>query len=314
MKLFAATLAVASAQDFVSSEAGDDARTFSFGDSAFDYGDSYSGFQGGAFYDSAYGSDYGSLAAAYNYDDVNAAPADADAAVADDAGRDKDEARYFGVTEVTEPTTTTKTFTTTPMKKTYCLKCDVMEAAKCAIDAADIEVEACEADDVCFLEVRRSFTRAPSGGVLTQICTGCKHKQACMDLKNQNSITGKTRFYDLEQCHPMSANFKNPRLTDMASVCRTCFLPSDMTKDDIDDDVTGVEYAHKFLVGSAGDDDEDASDDFLTIPDGTDASEPVLFYGNNDADFYDNWFRLRHGIPHLSSYDLDFSMDSPVEE
>jgi hypothetical protein len=297
MKLFAATLALASAQDL--GDAGDDARTFSFGDSAsFAYDDSYAGFGAGSFYDSAYGSDYGSLAAAYNYDDADAAAADADAAVADEAGRDKDEARYFGVSVSTTPPPTTTTYTTTEWKQRYCLKCDVMSTSECAVaGSGGATEEGCEANEVCFLELRRSTVRAPSGKAVTQICTGCKNRQACWDLKQQNSVTGLNKFRDLSQCHPTNANNNSPRLGDVTSVCRTCFAPSDVTF------ASATTKSDKFLIGNA-------NNLSFTIPNGSGISKTVTLYGSSDSDFNEIWFTSRHGISHVTSYDFDFSMDA----
>ena len=300
MKLFAASFALASAQEFAA-DAGDDARTFSFGDSAsFAYDDSYAGFGAGSFYDSAYGSDYNSLAAAYNYDDADAAAADADAAVADEAGRDKDEARYFGVNVVSTTSTTSTTFTTTEWKQRYCLKCDVMSTSQCAAaGSGGATEESCEQNEVCFLELRRSTVRAPSGKQVTQICTGCKHRQACWDLKQQNSVTGLNTFRDLAQCHQTNAGNNRPRLGDVTSVCRTCFQPSDETF------ANAATKANKFLIGNA-------NDQSLTIPNGSSVSNTVTLYGSSDSDFNEIWFSSRHGISHLTSYDIDFSMAAPA--
>merc|ERR1712037_762484 len=137
MKLFAAAIALAKAQDEVV-DAGDDARTFSFGASAYSFGDYGASFDSGNFYDSAYGSDYAELSASYNYDD-----AANDGAVADEAGRDKDEARYFGqaINTVTTTTVTTTPGTTHPAVG-YCIKCDVMDVSTCV--ASSTNIEACD--------------------------------------------------------------------------------------------------------------------------------------------------------------------------
>ncbi|CAG5103148.1 Oidioi.mRNA.OKI2018_I69.chr1.g639.t1.cds [Oikopleura dioica] len=297
MKLFAATLAIASAQDFAASEAGDDARTFSFGDSAFDYGESaYAGFDSGAFYDSAYGSDYNSLSAAYNYDDADAAAADADAAVADEAGRDKDEARYFGVVQATTTSPTTQTFTTTSRITKHCIKCDVMTPAKCAVvgQTNDEVNQPCENGEVCFLEVRRSH----QADKLTQICTGCKNAQACWDLKQQNSITGAKALRNLAQCHQMhTSGNRIPRLGSIASVCRTCFAPSTSAYASTSD----ANKPNQFFAGNS-------DGNSFTIPNGSGVSATVTLYGSNDATFNDIWFTNRHGLSSTSSYDLDFSL------
>merc|ERR1712037_415035 len=224
MKLFAAAIALAKAQDEVV-DAGDDARTFSFGDSAYSFGDYGASFDSGNFYDSAYGSDYAELSASYNYDDAAAADAAAnDGAVADEAGRDKDEARYFGqaINTVTTTTVTTTPGTTHPAVG-YCIKCDVMDVSTCV--ASSTNIEACDHGDVCFLEVRRNKPR--TGTVLTQLCTGCKSAQACFDLKAQNMVASSTTPRTMLQCFPTFHLLNTGhRLGEMASICRTClFLP-----------------------------------------------------------------------------------------
>merc|ERR1712176_990390 len=87
-------------------------------------------------------------------------------------------------------------------------------------------VEACDHGDVCFLEVRRNKPR--TGTVLTQLCTGCKSAQACFDLKAQNMVTNSATPRTLLQCFP-TLHLLNTghRLGEMASVCRTCFVPSE---------------------------------------------------------------------------------------
>jgi len=296
MKLFIATIALAKAQDVA--DAGDDARTFSFGDSAFDsygsYGDST--FGSAAFYDSAYGSDYGDLSAVYDGNDA-AAAADADAAVADEAGRDKDEARYFGTTAAQVTTTTTPPTTTTHDADTFCLKCDVMTPADCVSSSGVIQ--GCDHGDVCFLEVRRNNPRAPSNTAVTQICTGCKDAQACFDLKDQNAVVGSNRFRDLMQCYPMHAAAANrPRLGEMASVCRTCFIPSS---------TNAVKTSVNFLTGTSG---NHAS---FTIPNGTGTPTTFTLYpaSPNQAAYESFWFTEDHGLTE-ATHGLDFSIAYPA--
>merc|ERR1712210_274818 len=215
MKLFAAAIALAKAQDEVV-DAGDDARTFSFGDSAYSFGDYGASFDSGNFYDSAYGSDYAELSASYNYDDA-AAAADAaanDGAVADEAGRDKDEARYFGQA-INTVTTTTVTITpgTTHPAVGYCIKCDVMDVSTCV--ASSTNIEACDHGDVC-------------------------------DLNAQNMVASSTTPRTMLQCFPTFHLLNTGhRLGEMASICRTCFVPSATNFDS----VTAANNEEVFLKG-----------------------------------------------------------------
>jgi len=298
MKLFVATIALAKAQD-----AGDESRTFSFGDSAYDFGDSAYDFGASNFYDSAYGNDYASLSANYNYDDAAADAAAADASVADEAGRDKEEARYFGGAVATTTTTTPGTPPTTTTHETdvYCIKCDVMNPAECVATGKD--TEKCAHGDVCFLEVRRNNPR--TGNALTQICTGCKSPQACYDLKAQNMVASSTTPRGLLQCFP-TTNLLNTghRLGEMASVCRTCFIPSDAIKDSDTNTHTDADKkrffwadATKYYIPQAGD--------------GTTANAEYTLYSEDVApgttEFVKAWFSEPHGLS-LAVHGINFSI------
>jgi len=291
MKLFIATVALAKAQDI---DAGDESRTFSFGDSAYSFGDDAYSFDAGNFYDSAYGSDYADLTANYNYDDAAAAGAAADAAVADEEARDKDEARYFGGASVTVTTPTVPpTTTTTHESDTYCIKCDVMDVTSCVASATN--TEKCAHGDVCFLEVRRNNPR--TGAILTQLCTGCKSPQACFDLKDQNMVASSTTPRGLLQCFP-TVHLLNVghRLGEMASVCRTCFIPSDT------DHAGDGTDANKFLKGTTTTE--------ITIPtsgNGADLPTTVDLEHETVAEHAAIWFSNLHGLT-LDVHGLNFGL------
>jgi len=297
MKLLAATIALAKAQENNDAiiDAGDDSRTFSFGDSAYSFGAYDSNGFDGNFYDSAYGSDYAGLSDNFNYEDA-AAAADAAAnaaAVDDEAVRDKDEARYFGgaATTVTTPATTVAT-TTTHETDVYCLKCDVMDITECATATKDAET--CDHGDVCFLEIRRNNPR--TGNKLTQICTGCKSPQACFDLKAQNMVASTSTPRGLLQCFP-TVHLKNVghRLGEMASVCRTCFIPSDHSTDNSDRD--------RFFNGASG--------TTFDIPQtGNGGKKTYTLYDGTFTKFTEAWFTERHGLS-TSVHGLDFALTAP---
>jgi len=305
MKLLAATIALAKAQENNDAiiDAGDDSRTFSFGDSAYSFGAYDSNGFDGNFYDSAYGSDYAGLSDNFNYEDA-AAAADAAAnaaAVDDEAVRDKDEARYFGgaATTVTTPATTVAT-TTTHETDVYCLKCDVMDITECATATKDAET--CDHGDVCFLEIRRNKPR--TGNSLTQICTGCKSPQACFDLKAQNMVASTSTPRGLLQCFP-TVHLKNVghRLGEMASVCRTCFIPSDVAEDTTAGN--DANNNNRFFKGiSTG----------LTfeIPQTGNGATVKTYDLYNDAfgDFQEAWFTAPHGLSQ-SVHGLDFALTAP---
>jgi len=304
MKLLAATIALAKAQENNDAiiDAGDDSRTFSFGDSAYSFGAYDSNGFDGNFYDSAYGSDYAGLSDNFNYEDA-AAAADAAAnaaAVDDEAVRDKDEARYFGgaATTVTTAATTVVT-STTHETDVYCLKCDVMSLTQCATATKD--AEKCDHGDVCFLEIRRNKPR--TGNSLTQICTGCKSPQACFDLKAQNMVASTSTPRGLLQCFP-TVHLKNVghRLGEMASVCRTCFIPSDVAEDK----TTGNDANNnkRFFKG--------ASATTFEIPQtGNGATvNTYTLYDGAFGDFQVAWFTGLHGLS-TSVHGLNFALTAP---
>ncbi|CBY31044.1 unnamed protein product [Oikopleura dioica] len=254
MKLFIATVALAKAQDI---DAGDESRTFSFGDSAYSFGDD-----------------------AYSFD--------AEA-------RDKDEARYFGGASVTVTTPTVPpTTTTTHESDTYCIKCDVMDVTSCVASATN--TEKCAHGDVCFLEVRRNNPR--TGAILTQLCTGCKSPQACFDLKDQNMVASATTPRGLLQCFPtMHLLNVGHRLGEMASVCRTCFIPSDS---DYANDAT--KDTKKFLTGTSA--------TTITIPlkgDGLTGPTPVNLEHEDVTEHAEIWFSDLHGLT-LDVHGLNFGL------
>lgn len=302
MKLLAATIALAKAQDAI--DAGDESRTFSFGDSAYSFGAYDSGNFDGNFYDSAYGSDYAGLSDNFNYED-GAAPADAAANAAtvdDEAARDKDEARYFGGAATTQTTVvTTVATTTTHETDVYCLKCDVMDIEQCA--TAHAVAETCAHGDVCFLEIRRNKPR--TGNSLTQICTGCKSPQSCYDLKAQNMVAGTGTPRGMLQCYPtlQLKETTRHRMGEMASVCRTCFIPSDVAEDtDAGDDANNNK---RFFKGSSA--------THFEIPQAGDGSDVNLYalYDDTFPLFKEAWFSGLHGLSQ-AVHGLDFNLEVPL--
>jgi hypothetical protein len=307
MKLLAATIALAKAQDAI--DAGDDSRTFSFGDSAYSFGAYDSGNFDGNFYDSAYGSDYAGLSDNFNYED-GAAPADAAANAAtvdDEAARDKDEARYFGGAATTATTTTAAVVTaTTHETDVYCLKCDVMSITACA--TASEAAETCAHGDVCFLEIRRNNPR--TGNDLTQICTGCKSAQACYDLKAQNMVAGTGTPRGMMQCFPTRHLLNTGhRLGEMASVCRTCFIPSDVAEDTAGPTTDSNNDDH-FFKGKTG-----GTAGQFEIPvsgTGATAANTYQLYGATFLEFTNVWFTLEHGLSQ-AVHGLNFALPVPTE-
>ena len=304
MKLLAATIALAKAQDAI--DAGDDSRTFSFGDSAYSFGAYDSGNFDGNFYDSAYGSDYAGLSDNFNYED-GAAPADAAANAAtvdDEAARDKDEARYFGGAATTATTTTAAVVTaTTHETDVYCLKCDVMDITLCATATRDAET--CAHGDVCFLEIRRNKPR--TGNSLTQICTGCKSPQACYDLKAQNMVAGTGTPRGMLQCYPtlQLKETTRHRMGEMASVCRTCFIPSDVAEDTgtaVGDDANNNQ---RFFKGISA-----TQFEIPQLGDGSDVNTYTL-YDDTFANFKEAWFSGPHGLSQ-AVHGLEFALPVPL--
>merc|ERR1712193_56123 len=154
-----------------------------------------------------------------------AAPAAAAAAEGQDA---IDGARYVVATVTTTPTTTTTaappTTTTITTQGNGCWKCDRMNFLDCATSGEWTE---CSPDQtagdygVCFLELREQ------NQLLTQLCTGCKSRNSCENLRRQNFVGSNMsarmgRFND--QCKPeWKLQRGNRRYGVQQSVCRTCF-------------------------------------------------------------------------------------------
>ena len=114
-----------------------------------------------------------------------------------------DAARYVVATTTNTPplTTTTPTTTTTQATGEGCWKCDAMTFATCATQG---QWQQCSPDQtagdygVCFLELRET------NQLMTQLCTGCKSRNACYNLRRQNFVgssgSNLSRFHD--QCKP----------------------------------------------------------------------------------------------------------------
>lgn len=146
----------------------------------------------------------------------------------DEAPSPLDGARYVVATQTTTPTTTTTTApvvtTTVSTQGTGCWKCDQMNFLDCATSGSWTE---CSPDQtagdygVCFLELREQ------NQLLTQLCTGCKARNACYNLRRQNFVGSDQsqrlgRFHD--QCKPeWKLQRGNRRYGVQQSVCRTCF-------------------------------------------------------------------------------------------
>lgn len=170
-----------------------------------------------------------------DFSDLNALFAsltnDLDAGVRTDGGEDINVgaaagARYVLATTTTTTTlsTTTATTTTTAASGDGCWKCDAMTFASCATSGY---FQTCSPDQtngdngVCFLELRET------NQYMQQLCTGCKDRQSCYDLRRQNFV-GSTqssrmgRFND--QCKPeWLLQRYNRRYGNQQSTCRTCF-------------------------------------------------------------------------------------------
>jgi hypothetical protein len=113
---------------------------------------------------------------------------------------------------------------------TGCWKCDAMTYTDCATKG---EFKTCSDDNeygdngVCFVEYREQNQK------LTQLCTGCKDKRSCDDLKRQNFVPGfnsgntadEKQFMRMRnQCKPdYSLQVSRRRYGKTQSVCRQCF-------------------------------------------------------------------------------------------
>jgi len=147
-----------------------------------------------------------------------------DVAAAEDPAVPADAARYVVATTTTTPSTTTTAPTTTVNTVGEgCWKCDAMTFSSCATSG---QWQQCSPDQtagdygVCFLELRET------NQLLTQLCTGCKSRNACYNLRRQNFVgssgSNLSRFHD--QCKPeWKLQRTNRRYGTQQSVCRTCF-------------------------------------------------------------------------------------------
>jgi len=147
-----------------------------------------------------------------------------------------DAARY--VVATTTATTTpgftpgTPPQTTTRASSEGCWKCDAMTYSDCATQGywQECSLDQTEGDyGVCFLELRET------NQLMTQLCTGCKSRTACYNLRRQNFVgsTGSnlSRFHD--QCKPeFKLQRPNRRYGNQQSVCRTCFKMCPNSGDD----------------------------------------------------------------------------------
>lgn len=132
---------------------------------------------------------------------------------ADDFAGPADDERYFFTNPSTTSTTTTTT-TTTPSDGDTCWKCDQMTHAKCSSEGTP---EKCQKGDkdCCFIEVRETAQQ------LQQLCTGCKSKDACTNLRDENFV-GSNQI--THQCRPDYRQQRVGRFNrSVQSVCRQCF-------------------------------------------------------------------------------------------
>jgi len=122
------------------------------------------------------------------------------------------EERYFFTQSATTSTTTTTT-TTQPNNGDSCWKCDEMSFTNCATNGVP---ELCKNGDkdCCFVEVRETKQ------ALQQLCTGCKSKNSCENLRDENftSLPGAR-----DQCRPNYRYQTFTRNEAFQSVCRQCF-------------------------------------------------------------------------------------------
>jgi len=168
-----------------------------------------------------------------------------------------DAARY--VVATTTATTTpgftpgTPPQTTTRASSEGCWKCDAMTYSDCATQGywQECSLDQTEGDyGVCFLELRET------NQLMTQLCTGCKSRTACYNLRRQNFVgsTGSnlSRFHD--QCKPeFKLQRPNRRYGNQQSVCRTCFKMCPNSTDDS----TGKKCFGGMEIGHATDDAQD---------------------------------------------------------
>merc|ERR1712176_859006 len=77
--------------------------------------------------------------------------------------------------------------------------------------------------DCCFVEVRETRQK------LQQLCTGCKDKNACVNLRDENFV-GKPKW--MNQCKPDYRLQYAGKYAGNQSVCRQCFSTCDVDTDD----------------------------------------------------------------------------------
>jgi len=153
------------------------------------------------------------------------------AALAAQENVQNDEERYF-FTQASTTSTTTTTTTTTGLKGTTCWKCDQMSYSECSAKG-DFEVCSKGDKDCCFVEVREN------NQALQQLCTGCKSRDACENLRDENfhndNRNPQRRNRNFDQCRPdYRLQYAGRRGRNTQSVCRQCFntcLPDDATND-----------------------------------------------------------------------------------
>lgn len=219
MKLLAslALANLAQGQDYA--DANPDERNFDYG-SYGNFGDyQLDGFE--AAYDLGdYGAaDYG--ASFYDYDPIAEAAAEADAEVDDER---KGERYFFTNPPVTVTTTTT---TSTTINDGYsCWKCDQMTMSDCSTKG---RLETCSKGDrdCCFVEVREQHQK------LQQLCTGCKDKVACENLRDENfhMLSNTQTNEKVMQCRPDYRQQFVGKFAGTQSVCRQCFMTCDPAAD-----------------------------------------------------------------------------------
>lgn len=129
--------------------------------------------------------------------------------------------RYF-FTTVTVPVTTTVTVPTVKTSAVqWCWKCDAMSFTDCA-SQGDYEPCPLGDQDCCFVEIRETKQK------LQQLCTGCKHKQACEDNRAENfAVDDGTTISAHDQCKPDYRQQRVGRRGPQQSVCRQCFKTCD---------------------------------------------------------------------------------------
>lgn len=135
---------------------------------------------------------------------------------ADDFAVPADDERYFFTNPATTSTTTTTT-STTPPDGDSCWKCDQMTHTECSTDGRP---ETCTKGDkdCCFIEVRETAQK------LQQLCMGCKSKDACGNLKDENFAYNVRNQLNRNQCKPDYRQQRFSRFNrNVQSVCRQCF-------------------------------------------------------------------------------------------